>query len=102
VSRSRSLLLLLAVSLAACDSFTGHPEPREADADVPCGAAGETVDARQLIGLSVDEAAEVGRRHGCVVRVEVRDGRVVANRDVEHLRTSVGVIVEDAHVAGLC
>jgi len=106
VSRSRGLALVQALFVvlwfAACDSFTGHPEPRMADWEVPCGASGNVIDARQLIGLREDEAVEVGRRHGCAVRVEVRDGRVVANGDLRHPRTAVGVIVRDAGVVGLC
>jgi hypothetical protein len=92
----------MVLSSAGCDSFTGHPEPREANADVPCGVSGKTIDARRLVRLSEREAIEVGRRHGCVVRVEVRNDQVVANGDLKRHRTVVGVIVDDAHIEGLC
>jgi hypothetical protein len=93
--------LLVALSLSACDS-SGVPPPSEGRYAFRCGAAGMTIDTRQLIGLLEQEAVEFGRRHGCTVRVRVRDGRVVATADRDHPFTTIAVTIRDGYVDRLC
>jgi hypothetical protein len=92
--------LLVALSLAACAS-SGEP-PIEGQYAVQCGSAGNRIDTRQLIGRPEQEAVEFGRRHGCTVRVEVRDGRVMATSDRDHPFTTIGVTIRDGYVDRLC
>jgi hypothetical protein len=88
--------LLVALSFAACDAG----EEREDRYAVQCGSAGNRIDTRQLLDLREEEAVEVGRRHGCTVRVEVRDGRTVVSDDRGY--KTIGVAIRDGYVIGLC
>ena len=88
--------LLVALSLTACDaSVDGVPPPSEGRYAFRCGTAGNTIDTRHLIGLLEQEAVEFGRRHGCAVRVAVRDRKVVAATDRNRRRTTIAVTIRD-------
>jgi hypothetical protein len=95
----RSLVTLLAaLSVAAC----GTPGEESSHAR-PCGTAGDRIDARELLDVPEQDAIELGRRHGCAVHVEVRDGKVVAPADRSAPpNTTIGVTVRDGYVDRLC
>jgi hypothetical protein len=104
---SRGLLkleaLLAAFSLAACTTAQ-KPDPGDVPGRyaIPCGTAGSRIDTRQLLGLPEQEAVELGRQHGCTVRVEVRDGKVVALDDRDRHYTTIGVTIRHGYVDRLC
>jgi hypothetical protein len=93
----------VALTLTAC-SFAEKPDPGDVPGRyaIPCGTAGNRIDTRQFLGLSEHEAVELGRRHGCTVHVEVRDGKVVAPDDRDRPYTRVGVTIRDGYVDRLC
>jgi hypothetical protein len=90
---------LLALLLAACGSAEGDIPPGQQA--VPCGAAGNQIDTRQLIGQTEKDAVELGRRHACHVLVEMRDGTTVAPGELTHPNT-IGVTIRDGYVDRLC
>jgi hypothetical protein len=85
----------MALSFQACNA--GEHEGRYL---ARCGSAGKTIDTRQLLDLPEQEAVDVGRRHGCTVRVEVRDGRRWQSADRGY--NTVGVAVRRGYLIGLC
>jgi hypothetical protein len=90
--------LLVALPVAA-----GGP-PREVSSHPsPSGAAGYRIYAREQLDVPEQDAVDLGRRHGCAVHVEVRDGKVVAPVDRSAPpNTAVGVTVRDGYVDRLC
>jgi hypothetical protein len=101
VRSSRTVLrwLVLALVVAACGSAEGDIPPGQQA--VPCGAAGKQIDTRQFIGQREKDAVELGRRHGCHVLVEMRDGVTVAPGLPTHPLT-IGVTIRDGYVDRLC
>lgn len=108
VQRTSVVLLigvLLSPAAVGCGSLTGEvPDGQRA---VRCGVADDPIDTRTLIGLREREAVELARRHGCSVRVEIRDGvdqalgRDPPDRSLA-LPKSIGVTIRRGYVDRLC
>jgi hypothetical protein len=93
--------LVAALLITACGGTVEGDIPPGQQA-VPCGTAGNQIDTRQLLGLPEKEAVEFGRRHGCHVRVETRDGKLVATGAAPDPRPTIGVTIRGGHVDRLC
>jgi hypothetical protein len=91
--------LVLALLVAACGSGEGDIPPGQQA--VPCGVVGDQIDTRQFLGQREKDAVELGRRHGCHVLVELRDGITVAP-GLPTRPNTMGVTTRDGYVDRLC
>lgn len=100
-------LVVAAVAVSGCGS-AGDPdpdvrvppaEPVWCPEDAPVGApvlddttSKQRFDARRLIGLDEEEAQRLSARHGCAVRVVIRDGdHLAVTNDFSWQRINVEV-----------
>lgn len=96
--RGRIALVLAVVAISGCGDSDNSGDAQDGPtATVMCPAASmepeNPFDAKTLIGLTVAEAMDRARPHGCSVRVTERDGKpLIATMDLRHDRIDVTVV----------